>query len=171
MRTSNPAAEKYSAPNYLPPAESHIPSSKPTIPEARQLLMNELIYSPQHKRKPSANASFPEKFVDKLSQREVFNKHLYHPNTCLHKWWARHCGSTFRAILKQFVNDEKQRDYYSPGGLEGRIVLDPIMGGSTTLHEAIQLRANIIGADIDPIPIAQARATLAPASLARACSR
>lgn len=46
MKTSDPAAEKYSAPNYLPPAETLIPSSKPTIPEARQLVMNELIYSP-----------------------------------------------------------------------------------------------------------------------------
>ena len=127
--------------------------------------MNELIHSPQHKRKLSANASFPEKFVDKLSQREVFNKHLYRPNTYLHKWWARRCGSTFRAILKQFVDDEKQRDYYSPGGLEGRIVLDPMMGGGTTLHEAIRLGANVIGADIDPIPIAQARAALAASSL------
>lgn len=141
-------------------------ASKPIIPEARQLAMNELISSSQHRWKLSANASFPEKFVDELSQREVFNKHLYRPNTYLHKWWARRCGSTFRAILKQFVDDKKQSDYYSPGGLEGKIVLDPMMGGGTTLHEAIRLGANVIGADIDPIPIAQARASLAAASLA-----
>ena len=140
--------------------------SKPIIPEARQLAMNELISSSQHRWKLSANASFPEKFVDELSQREVFNKHLYRPNTYLHKWWARRCGSTFRAILKQFVDDKKQSDYYSPGGLEGKIVLDPMMGGGTTLHEAIRLGSNVIGADIDPIPIAQARASLAAASLA-----
>lgn len=96
----------------------------------------------------------------------MFNKHLYRPNTHLHKWWARRCGSTFRAILKQFVDDEKQRDYYSPGGLEGKIILDPMMGGGTTLHKAIRLVANVIGADIDPIPIAQSRATLAAASSA-----
>ncbi len=41
--------------------------SKPIIPEARQLVMNKLTSSLQHKRKSSANASFPEKFVDKLS--------------------------------------------------------------------------------------------------------
>ena len=159
-------ARKSSASNCSPPVEKLIPSYKPTIPETRQLVMNELIHSPQHKRKLSANASFTEKFVDKLSQREVFNKHLYRPNTYLHKWWARRCGSTFRAILKQFVDDEKQRDYYSPGGLEGRIVLDPMMGGGTTLHEAIRLGANVIGADIDPIPIVQARAALTASSLA-----
>ena len=33
-------------------------------------------------------------------------------------------------------------------------------GGGTTLHEAIRLGANVVGADIDPIPILQARASL-----------
>jgi adenine-specific DNA methylase len=40
-----------------------------------------------------------------------------------------------------------------------------MMGGGTTLHEAIRLGANVIGADIDPIPIIQARASLASISL------
>ncbi len=35
-----------------------------------------------------------------------------------------------------------------------------MIGGGTTLHEAIRLGANIIGADIDPIPILQAKASL-----------
>ena len=109
--------------------------------------------------------SFPEQFVDSLSQLEVFNKHLFRPNTYLHKWWARRCGTTFRAILKQFVPFEEGQDYYAPGGLEGKTVLDPMMGGGTILHEAIRLGANVIGADIDPIPIVQARASLTQAEL------
>ena len=109
---------------------------------------------------------FPEQFVDGLSRQEVFNKHLFRPNTYLHKWWARRCGSTFRAILKQFAPDADRRDYYAAGGLEGKVVLDPMVGGGTTLHEAIRMGANVIGADIDPIPIVQARASLARASLA-----
>ena len=109
--------------------------------------------------------SFPEAFVDELSRREVFNKHLFRPNTYLHKWWARRCGTTFRSILKQFVPDPKRRDYYAPGGLEGKVVLDPMIGGGTILHEAIRLGAHTIGADIDPIPIVQARATLTETSL------
>lgn len=108
---------------------------------------------------------FPEKFTDALSRREVFNKHLFRPNTYLHKWWARRCGTTFRSILKQFVSRPEYRDYYAPGGLEGKIVLDPMIGGGTTLHEAIRLGANVIGADIDAIPIVQARASLARVSL------
>jgi len=105
-------------------------------------------------------ASFPSEAANALAARESFNKHLYRPNTYLHKWWARRCGTTFRFILKHFVSDPDRRDFYSPGGLEGLVILDPMMGGGTTLHEAVRLGANVIGADIDPIPVLQARATL-----------
>jgi len=135
------------------------------IREARQLAFDELYRAPQTEHSLVIDDSFPEKFVDELSRLEVYNKHLFRPNTYLHKWWARRCGSTFRAILKQFVPNAKRRDYYAPGGLEGKIVLDPMMGGGTTLHEAIRLGANVIGADIDPIPVVQVRATLAQAAL------
>ncbi len=109
---------------------------------------------------PPSEAAFPVNFANQIAELESFNKHLYRPNTYLHKWWARRCGSTFRLILKHLVDDPARRGYYRPGGLEGKIILDPMMGGGTTLHEAIRLGANVIGADIDPIPILQARATL-----------
>lgn len=98
--------------------------------------------------------------ADQLAKYETYNKHYYRPNSYLHKWWARRCGSTFRTILKHLVEAESQQDYYSPQGLEGKIILDPMMGGGTTIHEAIRLGANVIGIDIDPIPILQARASL-----------
>ena len=116
---------------------------------------------------PRLDHSFPEDFANQLAAAEAYNKHLYRPNTYLHKWWARRCGTTFRLILKQLVADEARQDFYSPGGLEGRIVLDPMMGGGTTLHEAIRLGANVIGVDIDPIPVLQARATLTHTPLSR----
>ncbi len=111
------------------------------------------------------DTEFPEAFANSLSQKEVYNKHLFRPNTYLHKWWARRCGTTFRTILKQLVTDADRRDFYAPGGLEGYVVLDPMMGGGTTLHEAIRMGARVIGADIDPIPMLQARATLSVLSL------
>ena len=95
----------------------------------------------------------------------MFNKHLFRPNTYLHKWWARRCGATFRTILKQFAPCTGKRDYYAAGGLEGLTVLDPMMGGGTTLHEAIRMGANVVGADIDPIPVLQARASLSRIAL------
>jgi hypothetical protein len=103
---------------------------------------------------------FDVAFANRIAKLEAFNKHLYRPNTYLHKWWARRCGSTFRLILKHLVEDPTRWSYYAPGGLEGKVVLDPMMGGGTTLHEAIRMGAGVIGADIDPIPILQARATL-----------
>lgn len=104
--------------------------------------------------------NFDTELAQQLAEIESYNKHLYRPNTYLHKWWARRCGTTFRAILKHLVEDEALCGYYTPGGLEGKIILDPMMGGGTTVHEAIRLGANVIGADIDPIPILQARAAL-----------
>ncbi|NOY60495.1 MAG: hypothetical protein GXO75_16410 [Calditrichaeota bacterium] len=115
----------------------------------------------QMDQKASIDNYFPEKEANILSKQESYNKHLFRPNTYLHKWWARRSGSTFRYILKQLVQDITLRDYYSSGGLEGVVVLDPMMGGGTTLHEAIRLGANVIGFDIDPIPVLQAKASLA----------
>jgi putative DNA methylase len=103
---------------------------------------------------------FPVAFANNLARLESYNKHLYRPNTYLHKWWARRCGTTFRLILKHLIQDPEARSYYRPGGLAGQTILDPMLGGGTTLHEAIRLGANVIGADVDPIPILQARATL-----------
>jgi putative DNA methylase len=108
---------------------------------------------------------FDESFADQLARLESFNKHHYRPNTYLHKWWARRCGSTFRLILKHLVDDAALQNYYTPGGLDGKLILDPMMGGATTLHEAIRMGANVIGADLDPIPVLQARASLSDVPL------
>ena len=141
------------------------PACNRAIRDARQPALDELTRSPGEEIGNRIDREFPEEFVDRLSRQEVFNKHLFRPNTYLHKWWARRCGSTFRTILKQFAPGGERSDYYAAGGLEGKIVLDPMMGGGTTLHEAIRLRANVIGADIDPIPVIQARASLTQAEL------
>jgi len=109
---------------------------------------------------PFIDTSFDVGFADRLARFETYNKHHYRPNTYLHKWWGRRCGSTFRLILKGLVDDPAHAGYFTPGGLAGKVILDPMIGGGTTLHEAIRLGAGVIGVDIDPIPILQARATL-----------
>jgi len=103
---------------------------------------------------------FPENEANEIAKIEVYNKNKYRPNTYLHKWWARRCGTTFRYILKQLVDEEEKRNFYSSGGLKGKIIFDPMMGGGTTIHEAIRLEANTIGIDIDPIPVLQTKSSL-----------
>ena len=110
--------------------------------------------------------SFPEDDANRLAKVESYNKHLFRPNTYLHKWWARRSGTTFRHILKQLQSNPLSSDFFKPGGLEGKVILDPMMGGGTTLHEAIRMGANVIGVDIDPIPVLQTKASLTLSSLA-----
>ena len=142
------------APPRFPAQSSQATLLRPT--QTARSVTDGRLAEPSHR----IDAQFPEQFVDRMSRQEVFNKHLFRPNTYLHKWWARRCGSTFRTILKQFAPSAERVDYYTAGGLEGLTVLDPMMGGGTTLHEAIRLGANVIGADIDPIPVLQARSSL-----------
>ena len=75
------------------------------------------------------DTDFDIELADRLARLETYNKHHFRPNTYLHKWWARRCGTTFRLILKQLVTVPAQQAFYAPGGLEGRIILDPMMGG------------------------------------------
>lgn len=110
------------------------------------------------------DTQFDVRFANRLAKAEAYNRHLYRPNSYLHKWWARRCGTTFRLILQQLA--DHPTDFYQAGGLEGKLILDPMMGGGTTLHEAIRLGANVIGGDLDPIPVLQARATLTDVPLA-----
>lgn len=119
--------------------------------------------SPQNK--PPIDTSFDVELANRLAHFETFNKHHYRPNTYLHKWWGRRCGTTFRLILKGLVEDSELAGYYTPGGLMGKVILDPMMGGGTTLHEAIRMGASVVGADVDPIPILQSRATMTRHSL------
>jgi ribosomal protein L31 len=58
-----------------------------------------------------------------------------------------------------------KQNFYEAGGLENKIIFDPMMGGGTILHEAIRMGANVIGIDIDPIPVLQAKASLTQSSL------
>ncbi|MGH2536410.1 MAG: hypothetical protein ACRDHL_03360, partial [Candidatus Promineifilaceae bacterium] len=111
---------------------------------------------------PRIDHTFDVALADELARLESFNKHLFRPNTYLHKWWARRCGSTFRLILKHLVADPGRQEYLEPGGLEGALVVDPMLGGGTTIHEAIRLGASVAGRDLDPIPVLQAWASLSP---------
>jgi adenine-specific DNA methylase len=104
---------------------------------------------------PSAiEAGIPLAPLHELSKVESYNKHLYRPSAYLHKWWARRLGSVFRTILLGTfcpATEDLWRRYYEGARFPDRVVLDPFMGGGTTVHEALRLGCRVIGVDYNPV--------------------
>ncbi len=74
----------------------------------------------------------------------------------MHKWWARRLGSVFRMLtLATFTPAEASttlwQKFCEGVDLKGKIVLDPFMGGGTTVVEALRLGCKVIGLDINPV--------------------
>jgi adenine-specific DNA methylase len=74
----------------------------------------------------------------------------------MHKWWARRLGSVFRTILLYSLTKDKKpkelwKSYSEDVDLRGKVVLDPMMGGGTTVIEALRLGCKVIGGDINPV--------------------
>lgn len=92
--------------------------------------------------------------LNQLSLLETYNKHNYRPSNYIHKWWARRAGSVFRMIILGALSDpdaDLWGRYYKPNDLGRKIVLDPFMGGGTTLIEALRLNCKVIGCDTNPV--------------------
>src|SRR5574337_1654411 len=99
-------------------------------------------------------AGLPLASLHALSKLESYNKHRYRPGAYLHKWWARRLGSVFRTILLGTFcppGENLWRRYYEGARFPDRIVLDPFMGGGTTVHEALRLGCRVIGVDYNPV--------------------
>ena len=74
----------------------------------------------------------------------------------MHKWWARRLGSVFRTILLYSLAEKKKpnslwKSFSEDVDLRGKVVLDPMMGGGTTVIEALKLGCKVIGGDINPV--------------------
>ncbi len=98
---------------------------------------------------------YPALQVSRLSLREGNCKK---PVYAMHKWWARRLGTVFRMLLltEGFGTDSSAgslwSNFYSALQLpDDFTVLDPFLGGGTTLVEAAKLGARCVGVDIDPV--------------------
>lgn len=83
-----------------------------------------------------------------------------------HRWFARRFSSAFRAILtaaRLAPGDDFWEAFYRGVDYAGRTVLDPFVGGGTSVVEAARLGASTIGVDIDPVACAITRFELAAA--------
>lgn len=75
----------------------------------------------------------------------------------IHKWWARRLSSVFRTILIASSSPPRGSTHsiwarYSGGySLAGKVVLDGMMGGGTSVIEALKLGATTVGVDINPV--------------------
>ena len=81
-----------------------------------------------------------------------------------HKWFARRLGAVFRALLVGATTESKGdfwASYYGDADLRGLTVLDPFVGGGTSVVEAQRLGASVAARDVDPIACAVTRLELA----------
>lgn len=124
--------------------------------------------------------TYTEDLVSQLAQDETGKRQYYRPVYSLHKWWARRPGALFRAIIllankpnnnlfKTTGSDSlsQSSDYFKDHNFEDIIILDPFMGGGTTLVEANRLGASVIGCDLNPVSYWIVRETLKPIDLGK----
>ena len=88
-----------------------------------------------------------------------------------HRWWARRPPALVRAGLLAATRraDESLKDFWAAyastdHALAGQTVLDPFMGGGTTLIEASRLGAQARGQDVDPMAVEINRHQVQPPS-------
>ena len=104
---------------------------------------------------------FPIVEINRLAQPE---RSSFKPIYQMHKWFARRASCVFRAILLGALKpawkadgtptdlmEEFYRNHGDDPETAGKVVLDPFMGGGTTVVEALRLGCRVIGIDLNPV--------------------
>jgi len=113
-------------------------------------------------------ADFPVLEISRLAQLESYRKNIYRPAYYIHKWWARRTGATFRAILLGALLPEGHSPlefFYQANTFDDAVILDPFMGGGTTVGEALRLGTKVIGVDVNPVSWFLVKKIVEPVSL------
>lgn len=105
--------------------------------------------------KRAIEESFPIVEINKLAVPE---RNAFKPIYTMHKWFARRSSSVFRAILLAAMKPagtdimkEFYKDHTNDPDTNGKVILDPFMGGGTTVVEALRLGCKVIGIDLNPV--------------------
>ncbi len=106
-------------------------------------------------KKSAIEESFPIVDINKLAVPE---RNAFKPIYTMHKWFARRSSSVFRAILLAAMKpagtdimEEFYKDHTNDPDTIGKVILDPFMGGGTTIVEALRLGCKVIGIDLNPV--------------------
>ena len=91
-------------------------------------------------------------FVARLALAEKQIQQNYRPLIAIHKWFARRPGTLFRAlILSELCENRIEQTYFHGHHFPDKHILDPFMGGGTTVVEANRLGCMVTAADINPM--------------------
>ncbi|MBI4523252.1 MAG: DUF1156 domain-containing protein [Deltaproteobacteria bacterium] len=102
--------------------------------------------------------------IVEINQLAVPERNSFKPIYQMHKWFARRASCVFRAILlgtlKPAVQgdgtptdlmEEFYKDHSNDPDTKDKTILDPFMGGGTTVIEALRLGCRVIGIDLNPV--------------------
>ncbi len=105
--------------------------------------------------KRAIEESFPIVEINRLAKKE---SSAFKPVYQMHKWFARRVSCVFRAILLGTIKPsgtdimgEFYKDHFQDSDTKSITILDPFMGGGTTVIEALRLGCHVTGIDLNPI--------------------
>ena len=109
------------------------------------------------------SAEMPYDALYQPSRKEASRKK---PIFFIHKYFARRITSNFRMSLLGFMADEDDdilKMFYQPSKKRENItVLDPFMGGGTTIFESLRFGFKVIGNDLQPLSLFVTKALVEP---------
>lgn len=94
---------------------------------------------------------YDETLVAKLAAAEKQVQQSYRPVIAVHKWFARRPGTLFRGLALAELDDRPLAEHYFESHDLAGVVLDPFMGGGTTMFEANRVGLSVIGYDTNPM--------------------
>lgn len=123
--------------------------------------------APDKPKKWAIEDSFPIAEINRLAVPE---RNAFKPIYRMHKWFARRASCVFRAILlgclkplplgedgnpvksgAEVIMEDFYKDHTHDPDTNGKVVLDPFMGGGTTVVEALRLGCKVVGIDLNPV--------------------
>lgn len=117
------------------------------------LLSGDNLLSKDNLSNPAVLKDLPFDDIYEISKKEASRKK---PIFFIHKYFARRTTCNFRlALLSLLSNNPKEtwESFYSPSEIESNslTILDPFMGGGTTIFEALRFNQKVIGNDLQPL--------------------